>query len=626
MTEIIVNCTGALASATVKGALTSGARGIPVKVVFNEEWTALTPILTVVCGDECREVVIDAAGKSVLPWECLIPGEKLRLGVRGVNWDGSVMIPTAWAVCGVVQASVNDAAPEESTPAPSPTVVEQINALALNAQQMAKTALDRLQQGEPIPDGGMSNAEAMPAYLEAEYQRLLRRLEGIDGPNRFSFGFATDLHFSAKGSGFHETELRGPIERMLKCAERLTKERKLSTFVLGGDYQITVSHSRNDGISTLYDVNRWFSGLDCAKIALPGNHEYEAVGEWPGLTEDEFACIMGRKYSTGDIRRAGKYLYLQVDDENEVIYAYICAILYRFHTADYNQLLQDFQTMTAGMEKSYPVIIFNHYSILGDSSLKDGPVEAYLASYDTMAVVKRAMDKFIDAEIPVLAWVGGHSHGDWCVKYRGVPVISCLQSSHSTPRYSQDGIIYTNVRDSAAESAFSIFTVDKETNHIWCTRFGLGEDRVIEWEDGEAGEEIKNLIFTSTDLDGNVFNGTGYKQGYALTKSNGAERSASGHTLTGFMPAERGSTVFLYHWTLYSWSAVALYDRNHQFIMAKAASDASKPDNWFTEDYASALEVDGDLTSFRINADVGYIRISGTDFKPEESGVYVMKK
>lgn len=163
MTEIVVKCAGALAAATVKGALTSGARGIPVQVALNEEWADLVPMLVAVCGDECREMVIDSTGKSVLPWECLIPGEKLRIGVRGLNRDGSVMIPTAWAACGVVRSSVNDADPEESSPAPSPALVEQINALAFKSSQEAQTAKETAAELVRRADAGELDGAPGPA-------------------------------------------------------------------------------------------------------------------------------------------------------------------------------------------------------------------------------------------------------------------------------------------------------------------------------------------------------------------------------------------------------------------------------------------------------------------------------
>lgn len=51
-----------------------------------------------------------------------------------------------------------------------------------------------------------------------------------------------------------------------------------------------------------------------------------------------------------------------------------------------------------------------------------------------------------------------------------------------------------------------------------------------------------NQVPISTDADGNVFNGTGYKDGYRIN-SSGAEAELSGFTATGFIPFTKGQTI-----------------------------------------------------------------------------------
>lgn len=191
MTEIKICCTGAAAWAAVTGTLAAGLRGVPVTVEFDLEWAGLTPMLVAECGSVCREMVIDSRGKSVLPWECTVAGERLRLGIKGLNGDGSIKIPTTWAACGIVRESVDGAEPEESRPAPSPTIVEQINALAhkssMDAQEAKETAAELVRRadagefdGKPGPpgpkgtDGTMTFEELTPEQKES--------LKGAQGP------------------------------------------------------------------------------------------------------------------------------------------------------------------------------------------------------------------------------------------------------------------------------------------------------------------------------------------------------------------------------------------------------------------------------------------------------------
>lgn len=51
-----------------------------------------------------------------------------------------------------------------------------------------------------------------------------------------------------------------------------------------------------------------------------------------------------------------------------------------------------------------------------------------------------------------------------------------------------------------------------------------------------------NQVPISTDADGNVYNGTGYKDGYRIN-SSGAEVELSGFTATGFIPFTKGQTI-----------------------------------------------------------------------------------
>ena len=51
-----------------------------------------------------------------------------------------------------------------------------------------------------------------------------------------------------------------------------------------------------------------------------------------------------------------------------------------------------------------------------------------------------------------------------------------------------------------------------------------------------------NQVPISTDADGNVYNGTGYKDGYRIN-SSGAEAELSGFTATGFIPFTKGQTI-----------------------------------------------------------------------------------
>ena len=143
MTVIKLSCSGVEVSATIEGTLTAGAVGIKTYIEYTDvEWHGLV-----------KNVVFRNSGKSygmanvedvtTVPHESLIAGKHLYIGITGVNQDKSVVIPTIWADCGVVQASAIGEY-ENSVP-PTPTEMEQIVATVKAAQNdvnESKNAID----------------------------------------------------------------------------------------------------------------------------------------------------------------------------------------------------------------------------------------------------------------------------------------------------------------------------------------------------------------------------------------------------------------------------------------------------------------------------------------------------
>lgn len=142
MAKIKLTINDASASAKVEGVLTAGAVGIPVEVtITGERWDGLVPKLYARNGNTDMPMVIGADGTTTVPWECMIAGGILKLGVDGIAPDASVRIPTIWASCGIVRESAADANPGEHIE-PTPDIVNQIQALAYNADRKAQSVVD----------------------------------------------------------------------------------------------------------------------------------------------------------------------------------------------------------------------------------------------------------------------------------------------------------------------------------------------------------------------------------------------------------------------------------------------------------------------------------------------------
>ena len=119
MTTIKLYCHGSMARAKVEGQLTHAMAGIQVEIQWDEVWNGLTKTMKIRCNDVCRTAIVAEDGTAVVPYECLIAGQRLEIGLDGWSQDGTLRIPSSWASCGIVKQSVAQCDGPEGAP---PTV------------------------------------------------------------------------------------------------------------------------------------------------------------------------------------------------------------------------------------------------------------------------------------------------------------------------------------------------------------------------------------------------------------------------------------------------------------------------------------------------------------------------
>lgn len=96
----------------------------------------------------------------------------------------------------------------------------------------------------------------------------------------------------------------------------------------------------------------------------------------------------------------------------------------------------------------------------------------------------------------------------------------------------------------------------------------------------KLGPTYKNLVPESTDTDGSIYNGTGYKDNARLSSSGGVSSSAqTGSVVTGFMPYKQPGVVRIKGATWKGISAgeghyyINAYNASKAFLAGVAASD-----------------------------------------------------
>lgn len=143
MARIDLIVTGDTAKIKVTG--TIAARATDVRIVLHydiDAFEGLAPYLEVRAGDKWMPVLVThdpmhpGIAEAICPWEVLVAGYRLKIGVVFLEEGAAMRHPTTWAVAGVV----NMAPGEEELPEVSPQLAEQVIAKADLAEQMAGEA------------------------------------------------------------------------------------------------------------------------------------------------------------------------------------------------------------------------------------------------------------------------------------------------------------------------------------------------------------------------------------------------------------------------------------------------------------------------------------------------------
>ena len=125
-----------------------------------------------------------------------------------------------------------------------------------------------------------------------------------------------------------------------------------------------------------------------------------------------------------------------------------------------------------------------------------------------------------------------------------------------------------------------------------------------------------NQVPISTDADGNVFNGTGYIDGYRIN-SSGATAALSGFTATGFIPFTKGQTIRIggEGITYDKYGCLLMFYDLNKTVITNAGISYAKIGNttygtWTTEENSVFCLDPNDTYPNTLSGNSGYIRIS----------------
>lgn len=185
MDNIHITVDGTDAHVTALTPLTAGMVGATARFTFTgTAWEGLTKIALFRCGGVSRDSADWDGQVCTIPHECLATaGEPLLLGVYGANSDGTVVIPTVYADCGVIRPGADPSGDPAADPT-APFFAALLQQVLAEAKESGRFDGPKGEQGEKGDKGdrGQQGDPFTYADFTAEQLSALKGPKGDTGP------------------------------------------------------------------------------------------------------------------------------------------------------------------------------------------------------------------------------------------------------------------------------------------------------------------------------------------------------------------------------------------------------------------------------------------------------------
>lgn len=350
------------------------------------------------------------------------------------------------------------------------------------------------------------------SFVETNIETVCAGLDGVQTENTSSVFFMTDLHLKAFDTNYEKTFM--PVQRALEALKKIDERNAIDFITLGGDYlwnnQNTTKALATAPYAFLQQIMYRYRDK-C--FALKGNHDdnsiaFSAQGESGLILPDEEYRYIGKQYEKSGVvfnpTDHNFYGYYDIPSQKiRVIFVNTVDIPYEVsggslvyngqHMTAISQKQNEFIQDALKFDESGWAVMFVAHHGLCNSSLYEsnqdytdnlwqvikafknkttysGTVTNPVGSYSV------SVDYTNNLSNEVIAVVSGHNHAD-----RSAVVDGILNVSTATACGAQasevGGTDINPTYESATETLFDIFTIDRETKKLYATRYGLGNSR-----------------------------------------------------------------------------------------------------------------------------------------------------
>lgn len=433
-----------------------------------------------------------------------------------------------------------------------------------------------------------SSGETIPEYVRAEAETVARIVNQHQSNDSIVFPFLTDAH-----CGFYQDKTNEAPKLAGQLLGLIGKRVPFDFIANGGDIANGAWDTTREMTYGQYEDYTELT-IDAHKgvpaVWVPGNHDdapYMATAD--RVTQKELFTLVGRRnrlngavcpngcnYGYLDLEnRSLRVIYLDTDDKRswgtiavgagETAPEYLNA-----HNLSGEQLnwlataALDFSDKeNAGL---WEIVVVSHVALNISGTITD-PVDGTVYSHSTenAAVILNAYKRGSSGSMihngsmvsydfasvadraAVICAVHGHNHR-FCSETLtgGILSVGCPNVMNGRERVSDDGNTYSKTAGTADGTSFCVITIDRENHVVYADCVGAGYDRNFPYTTDAPA--YTNQIPISTDVDGGVYNGIGYLEGYRLG-SGGTPSDQNGSYLTGFIPCKTGDVVYLKNMT-----------------------------------------------------------------------------
>lgn len=448
-------------------------------------------------------------------------------------------------------------------------------------------------------DVNSDSANAIPDYWQSA---LDEGVEAINtalmtaGYNKSAFLFYSDVHWN------YGSQMSPKLLKYLYQHTGMTKTN------FGGDI-VNDEATDYDGMEYLWE---WRNQLK----DLPNHHSVVGNHDDGNSTNNLFSEQYVYGYllaaeETPEIVRGAEGMYYYIDHSPEKTRYLYLDTAYKGATDKQHAFVKEALLSTPEGWHIVAVSHIWHDTIYSGANREVGDLNAnasvFLAMFDNY---NSRIGDYADCGGWVEFCIGGHTHLDHdSTSSTGIPIILVATDSQHTG----GGTSFTYGTDT--EASVNGIIADYDNHKIYVVRIGRGESRTIDVTNYVV--TYTNVLPTSIDTDGSVYNGVGYKANVRWSTSSNAESTYEGAYLSGYISAPAGDIVRLKNITMSNKDTTnklcCIYFCPSLGDMSNCLQNASTIGQWASP----VWDDDGNLKQFTSTTATKYIRLQAAYIGPD---------